>query len=189
MNQLLLARHLISDTKQSDQNRFQNPFQSETLPSGAEREGRLLELSHPAKERQCEAPVPRHDGDRRHHQWLPLSSRARARRPEKPLAPSELEVARSCGRRRRRRRHARDRAGGSGTGTRGAGRSEKSSRDRPEGAGVVVGHHAHRAQRLDPMDHLRQAARDARAPDQKCLLDARGRETTRLLLRPVRVLQ
>ena len=32
-------------------------------------------------------------------------------------------------------------------------------------------------------------ARDARAPDQKCLLDARGREATRLLLRPVRVLQ
>ena len=60
---------------------------------------------------------------------------------------------------------------------------------RPEGAGVVVGHHAHRAQRLDPLDHLRQAARDARAPDQKCLLDARCRETTRLLLRPVWVLQ
>ena len=46
-----------------------------------------------------------------------------------------------------------------------------------------------RAPRLDPLDHLRQAARDARAPDQKCLLDARGREATRLLLRPLRVLQ
>ena len=51
MNQLLLARHLISDSKQSDQNRFQDPFQSETLPAGREREGRFVELSHPAKER------------------------------------------------------------------------------------------------------------------------------------------
>ena len=37
VNQLLLARHLISDTKQSDQTL--DPFQSETLPAGAEREG------------------------------------------------------------------------------------------------------------------------------------------------------
>ena len=51
VNQLLLARHLISDTKQSDQTRFQNPFQSETLPAGAEREGRLLDLSYSANER------------------------------------------------------------------------------------------------------------------------------------------
>ena len=65
-----------------------------------------------------------------------------------------------------------------GPGTDGAGRSEKSSRGRrPEGAGVMVGHHAQRAPGLDPLDHLRQAARDARAPDQKCLLDARGRES------------
>jgi hypothetical protein len=56
-------------------------------------------------------------------------------------------------------------------------------------ARVVVGHHSHRASRLDPLDHLRQASRDARAPDQKCLLKASGREATRLLLRPVRVLQ
>src|SRR5882724_10668913 len=34
-----------------------------------------------------------------------------------------------------------------------------------------------------------QTGRDAHAPNQKCLLDARGRETTRLLLRPVWVLQ
>ena len=46
-----------------------------------------------------------------------------------------------------------------------------------------------RAQRLDPLDHLRQAGRDARASDQKCLLDARRREATRLLLRSVWVLQ
>jgi hypothetical protein len=45
------------------------------------------------------------------------------------------------------------------------------------------------APRLDPLDHLPQAGRDARAPDQKCLLDARCREATRLLLRPVWVLQ
>ena len=46
-----------------------------------------------------------------------------------------------------------------------------------------------RAPRLDPLDHLRQAARDARAPDQKCLLDARGREAPPLLFRPGWVLQ
>ena len=85
---------------------------------------------------------------------------------------------------------ARDRARGKGPGTDGAGRSEKGSRGRRrKGAGVVVGHHAQRAPGLDPLDHLRQAARDARAPDQKCLLDARGREATRLLLRPIRVLR
>src|SRR5437868_4939254 len=56
-------------------------------------------------------------------------------------------------------------------------------------AGVGVGHHAHRAQRLDPLDHLSQKTRDARAPDQECLFDARCREATRLLLRPVWVLQ
>ena len=59
----------------------------------------------------------------------------------------------------------------------------------PEGEKIVVGHHAQRAPRLDPLDHVGQAARDARAPDQKCLLDARRWEATRLLLRPLRVLQ
>ena len=44
------------------------------------------------------------------------------------------------------------------------------------------------AQRLDPLDHLGQTARDSRAPDQKCLRDARCREATRLLLRSVWVL-
>ena len=33
-----------------------------------------------------------------------------------------------------------------------------------EGTGFVVGHHAHRAQRLDPVDHLRQATGNPRAP-------------------------
>ena len=84
----------------------------------------------------------------------------------------------------------RDRAGGEGPGTDGTGRSEKSSRGRRlEGAGVVVGHHAQRAPGLDPLDQLGQAARDARAPDQKCLLHARGGKATRLLLRPIRVLR
>ena len=41
-----------------------------------------MELSHRAKERQCEAPLAGHDGNRRHHQWLPFSSHARARRPK-----------------------------------------------------------------------------------------------------------
>jgi len=53
----------------------------------------------------------------------------------------------------------------------------------------MVGHHAQCTQRLDPLDHVREAARDARTPDQKCLLDARCREATRLLLRSVWVLQ
>ena len=167
-----------------------DPFQSETLPAGREREGRLLDLSRPAKECQCEASLARDDGDRRHHQWLPLSSDARARWPKKPLAQSGPKAERRCGRRSRRHCHARDRTRGRGTGARSAGGSEESSRDRrPEGASVVVGHHAHRAPGLDPLDHLRQASRDARAPDQKCLLDARGREATPLLLRPIWVLQ
>ena len=50
--------------------RFQDPFQSETLPAGRDREGRLLDLSYPAKKRQREASLARHDADRRHHQWL-----------------------------------------------------------------------------------------------------------------------
>ena len=67
---------------------------------------------------------------------------------------------------------------------------EKSSRDRrPKGKSSVGKHHTHRAPRLDPVDHLRQAGRDARAPDQKCLLHARGWEAPPLLLRPVRVLR
>ena len=70
----------------------------------------------------------------------------------------------------------------------GAGRSAEGSRGRPESAGVVVGHHVHRAQRLDPLDHLRQAARDSRASGRQCLRDARCREAKRLLLRSVWVL-
>ena len=152
--------------------------------------GELLDLSYPAKGRQCEAPFAGHDDGRRHHQWLPLSSHARARRSKKPLAQSEPEAKRSCGRRRRRRRHAGDRAGGKGTrNPRCQQICGRLSRPPPESAGVVVGHHAQCAPRLDPLDRLRQAGRDARASDRKCLLDARGREATRLLLRSVWVLQ
>lgn len=166
-------------------NRFEDPFQSETLPAGGDRECRLLNLSYPTKERQCEAPLAGHDDDRRHHQWFPLSSHARARRSKKPLAQSEPEDARSCGRKRGRRRYAGDLAVGRGTGIQGAGRSAEGSRGRAEGAGVVVGHYAHRAQRLDTLDHLRQAARDSRASDRQRLCDARCREAARLLLRSV----
>ena len=62
-------------------------------------------------------------------------------------------------------------------GTRSAGRSEKSSRGRrPEGASVVVGHHAQRAPRLDPLDHLRQAARTrARRIKNACSMLAAGK--------------
>ena len=76
------------------------------------------------------------------------------------------------------------------TGTHRAGRSAESSRGcRPEDARVMVGHHAQRTPRLDPLDHLRQTRRDARASDQECVLHARCRQATRLLLRPLRVLQ
>src|SRR6202008_3800501 len=87
---------------------------------------------------------------------FPFQATLRARWPKKPLAQSGPEAERSCGRRGGRRCHAGHRAGGRGTGARGAVRFEKSSRGRgPEGAGVVVGHITHCAQRLDPLDYLR----------------------------------
>ena len=83
-----------------------------------------------------------------------------------------------------------DRTRGEGTRTRSTRRSEKSSRSRrSEGEKIVVGHHAKRAPGLDLLDHLSQAARDACAPDQECLLNARYRKATRMLLRYVWVLQ
>src|SRR6266478_8031500 len=123
-----------SPDQPNDQNL--DPFQSKTPPAGngagppsgrSEWEGRLVDLCHPAKERQCQTALARHDGNRRHHQWRPFSSSARARRPKKPLAQSRAEVARSCGRRRRRRCESRDRACSRGTGTNSPGRSEKRS--------------------------------------------------------------
>ena len=39
------------------------------------------------------------------------------------------------------------------------------------------------------MDHIHQAGRDARALNQKCLLNACGRKASPLLLRPLRLLQ
>jgi hypothetical protein len=53
----------------------------------------------------------------------------------------------------------------------------------------MVGHYTERAPGLDPLDHLRQAGRDAHTPDQKCLLNARRWQATRLLLRPLWFLQ
>jgi len=149
-----------------------------------------MDLSHPAKERQCEAPVARHDADRRHNQWISFSSGAPTRRPKRSLAESGPQADQSSGRRRWRHCHARDRTRGEGTRTRSTRRSEKSSRSRrSEGEKIVVGHHAKRAPGLDLLDHLSQAARDACAPDQECLLNARYRKATRMLLRYVWVLQ
>ena len=140
-------------------------------------EGRRLDLSDTAQGSQCEAPLARHDVGRRHLQWLGLSSHARARRPRRPLAQSGPQVARSGGRRGGRRCLAGNRASGRGTGTQGAGRSAEGSRGRPpEGAGGMVGHHARRAQRLDPVDRLRQAGRDALEADRQCLRYARQRQ-------------
>lgn len=72
-------------------------------------------------------------------------------------------------------------------GTQSAGRSAESPRSRAENCGGGgVGHHADRAARLDSLDHLRQASRDSRAPDQDCLRHAGQRQATPLLLRSVR---
>ena len=102
----------------------------------------------------------------------------------------DRKLSEAARRRSRRRCHPRDCARGRGTGARSAGGSEKGSRDRrPKGTSVVGGYHARRAPGLDPLDQLRQAVRDARAPDQKCLLDAGGWEAPPLLLRPLWVLR
>jgi bacteriocin resistance YdeI/OmpD-like protein/uncharacterized protein DUF1905 len=45
--------------QENDKDRFQDPFQSETLRAGRERRDPLLERSCYAKERGCEAPVAR----------------------------------------------------------------------------------------------------------------------------------
>ena len=78
--------HPITDTWQMTKTASKIRFKSETLPAGRERQGRLVDVSHPATERQCEAPVAPYDCDRWHHQWRAVSSHARARRPKKPLA-------------------------------------------------------------------------------------------------------
>jgi hypothetical protein len=130
VSSLMMSKQYIPINEQcqpNDQNRI-DPFQSETLPAGRERERRLLDLSYPAKERLCEVPLARHDGDRRHHQWLPFSSDAPARWPKEPLAQSGPEAERSCARRGRRHRHASDYTCGRKTETYAAGRSAQSSR-------------------------------------------------------------
>ena len=190
MNQLLLARHLISDTKQSDQNRFKIRFKAKLFrPAESEKADSWTFLILP-KNASAKLPsrgmtaiegtingfpfqaVLEPDGQKSH--WLKVDRKLREAAGADAGDVVTLEIAPAA------EEPEPD----------GAGRSEKSSRGcRPEGEKIVVGHHAQRAPRLDPLDHLRQAGRDARAPDQKCLLDARGREATRLLLRPVRVLQ
>jgi hypothetical protein len=52
----------------------------------------------------------------------------------------------------------------------------------PEGPSGVVRPHADRSQRLDPLDHVRQAIRDSRAPDPQCWRNARCWKATRVLL-------
>jgi len=172
----------------NDKERSEYPIQGKAPPARSDWQGRLLDIPDPAREGQREAPDAKHDDGGRHPQWPSLSSHARAGRPKKPLAQGEQKAARSRGRRRRRHGRAGDQVSGRRTRTQGSGRSAEDSRRRPEGAGVVVRDHSRCAQRLDPVDYLRQAARDTRASDRQCLRDARGRETTRLLLRSVRVL-
>jgi hypothetical protein len=69
----------------------------------------------------------------------------------------------------------------------------KVSRRMREGAGAgvddLVRDHAQRTQGLDPLDNFGQATGDPCAPDPQWLRYARSREATRLLFRPVRVLQ
>lgn len=111
------------------------------------------------------------DGQKSH--WLKVDRKLRKAARAEAGDVVTLEIAPAAGR----------------TGTYYPGRFEKSSRrGRPEGERIVVGHHNQCASGLDPLDHLCQTARDARAPNQKCLLDVSRREAPRLLLRPIRVL-
>jgi hypothetical protein len=64
----------------------------------------------------------------------------------------------------------------------------RNARGRLEGAELVVGHYTYGTTRLDSLDHLGQAGRNASAPDQQCLLHARSREAAALLLRSLRLL-
>ena len=176
VNQLLFARHLFSDTKQSDQNL--DPFQSETL-AGPPKSEKVDSWTFLILPKAASAKLPSRgvtaiggtingvpfqaelepDGQKSH--WLKVNRKLR-----KSAGADAGDVV-----------NARDSADGT-IGTGGTGRCEKSSRGRRvECADVVVGHHAQRAPGLDPLDQLRQAVRDARATDQKCLLDVRGRES------------
>lgn len=92
----------------NDHKRSKDPFQSNTLAAGSDCEERPLGLSYPAKERQCKTPHAGHDDSEGHHQWLSLSSYARARRSTRPLAQGEQEDAQSRIRGRRRCRDVRD---------------------------------------------------------------------------------
>ena len=64
-----------------------------------------------------------------------------------------------------------------------AGPEKSPRRRRPESERGVGRYHDRRAPGLDPLDHLRQAGRNAHPPDQNRLLHARQRQTPPLLLR------
>ena len=64
----------LGDSKAASKIRFSAPL----IAAQGDREGRLVDLSDPAKGSQCEAPFAKHDVSARHVQWLGLSSHARA---------------------------------------------------------------------------------------------------------------
>src|SRR5580704_4699292 len=70
----------------NDQNHIEYPFQSKTLATSRASEGRLVDLSYPAKGRQCEASDAGYDDSGGDHQWPSLSGHARAGRPKESLA-------------------------------------------------------------------------------------------------------
>jgi len=52
-------------------------FQCDTIAAEGDREGRLVDLSDPAKGSQCKAPLAKHDVGGRHVSMAGLSSHAR----------------------------------------------------------------------------------------------------------------
>ena len=90
-----LGEPLPSNIRYMTKTAFKIRFKAKLFPPAESEKGEFLDLSHPAKERQRQAPLAGHDGDRRHHQWQTFSSHARTRRPKKPLAQGGSEAARS----------------------------------------------------------------------------------------------
>src|SRR5215471_8361238 len=87
---ILLGRYSINVIKPNDQDRFEGSFQSEAFPA-CRKCPSGLDISHTAQERQREASLAWHDGDRRDDQWHRFSRHAPARRSEESLAKSGPE--------------------------------------------------------------------------------------------------
>lgn len=142
-----------------------------------------------AKGGQCEAAVAGIDADRGDDERRSISGGGRSGRAKKSLAQGEPEVERSGGGGGGGFCDDGDRVAGGGAGADGAGGFEEGARGGAEGAGGLVEYYDERALGLDPLDSFREAKRDAGAPGEECVLDARRREKESVLFRPVGVLQ